>query len=426
LLLSSGKKAEDCSADFATPVIGGELLVHVGEYPVSFRSLTQCNLPIPEFWKGKVLRSFVTDSYDQINDYLVFYTLVDLNPTVFNDLLQENRYELIERIDDLIQAVTPPRNCLRVVSGWPKYPSLVYVRPVMDTPEHTEDYIEKAERTAREFRSILNDKSVLVPHFLFDTLLFPSVGPTGTENGLTAVDLSDKPRDEPKPNLFVLPKTVMDVVQYLAGFQIIKHSDNRLKKLPFLSQTLGLYVDRIRGPKEISAGASPDSNPRHRGQRDVSAAYEYEFLNDRIHSSLQRDSVIQSITALAEQLSNNNISRANQIGISQSMDSVISSKSDIAIPILERLINTVDANRAALKGTEELLRTREVELADYLRDLAMADSTRANLNLQRSVWLLTKVAILFAFLSLIIAFLTDDNKKAISSRVVSWIHHLFG
>jgi hypothetical protein len=240
---------------------------------------------------------------------------------------------------------------------------------------------------------------------------------------MVLVDLSQRSDPPAGPHTFQLTKTVLDLALYLAGFQIVADSNRRLKKLPFVSESIALYVSRIRQDKKSTNSFKNRSEQVVPGQPEgsVSAAYEFRFLNDRIESSLERDYVNQSIAALQDGLTNTMLFHTNEGRISRSLHSVMGTKQDIRINLMDSLTQAFDSICKKLETTEKLLHRREAELSDYLRDLAVADATRTNLDLQRNVWLLTKVAIAFAFLSLVLTFLTDANKEKLVTGVAGWL-----
>jgi hypothetical protein len=375
-----------------------------------------------------VLGCFSSYSYETIGAYYYAHLLVNISPTALPEILEHDRYGLGNEIDALFSAVDPILQSNRTRShDWPKYPSVVYLPLDPSLYNNSPSYGDSARQVAQHLHPELARKGRIVPHFLIDTILFPPLITSGPESQIVAVGLSGKPKNisASDQKAFCIQQTVLDAVNYMACYQILRDMNNRLENLPFVKQQLSSYVNQIQGRSSKSSRKIWERQRRNATAISLMDAYQYEFLNDRVQSSLARDAATLTRSSVSDEFEKNLVAKADQWELSYTIDTV---KVESHLPkrdIIDELTREFSVQSSALLRREDLIKSRETALADFFRDLAVIDSTRANLKLQRSVWRLTIVATVLVVAGLGIELLTDNRKSIIWNAIINWLRRLW-
>ena len=137
----------------------------------------------------------------------------------------------------------------------------------------------------------------------------------------------------------------------------------------------------------------------------VSIAYEEKFLNDRYEELSEQFRVIQLANQIIRETQSNYISLSEESIYSVPIKNVISDPKVAAYSynVLKRIKQAFSSANNEIRETADMIRGRTIAIADYLRDTVIADATNVNISLQKSIRRLTVVAVLIAFIALIIA-----------------------
>ncbi len=95
------------------------------------------------------------------------------------------------------------------------------------------------------------------------------------------------------------------------------------------------------------------------------------------------------------------------------------SDSPMRYELLKDLQNMLQKSRSRVEEACRTFEKREGILSDYLRDTTIHKSTVANLSLQKRITTLTLVAVLIAFVSLLITFLPESIKAEVQKFIAN-------
>ena len=423
--LPAGALIYDCF-DFDFDTDDDEVLVQIdtdGDWTGSY-SVKRCQPVLSDFWTEKVISCYLNRSYTTHGGYGVLKMLVTVEPTSLDAILEHDRYELLKQVDELFASFEPKAKFVRAEQSGkrPKYPRVFYLQLERQRSYAAAEYLADVLRLAEQFRQRLNPKSVILPHLLADTLLLPGPSPSGVSSDIVALGLVQANLKLETTNL-VIAKTVSDVVEYMIAIYLMKDLVDRLNDLRFLSRSLGEYTNAIQITNLLTVKKRPwRDRAKRQAFGNISDSYEYEFLVDRVHSSLERDIADVTLSSIQDILALNRVANWERWPLSHfAEDGTLVEKSQIRLCLPEQLVSEFSQQLDGIKRKRNLLNSREQALADFLRDLASASSARANLRLQRSVWLLTRIATFFALFGLGISLLTDERKRTIGNAILRFL-----
>ena len=116
---------------------------------------------------------------------------------------------------------------------------------------------------------------------------------------------------------------------------------------------------------------------------------------------------------VSTELKSNEVVRAASIGTSWPVEGL--SEHPLRYNLFDRIRHSLTESQLGVDRTREMLQQRDAALSDYLRDVAVYESTRVNLLLQKSIRRLTMIAVVAALLSLVIALLPNELRDALSA-----------
>jgi hypothetical protein len=387
--------------------------------------LGRVDCQIPEYWKDKVKETFITHlSHD--GDYITCKSLVVLNPdkaqqvildakskpqiTNYDDAeIDERSYlQFKDNTDDLLEKVFLPYDGLRSQGKRynPRFASVFWIEPERALAKNIEDMFKNLSGIGKEVHSFLNRKdSASLPNILTGTLL---VHGERTIQDLTedSVVFNLLPiNHKPYGNNKVVNSDVREVLEFIIATRICKHMVERLKNFPFYRESLMEYSGKLRHSKKLLDG------------------YENVFMKDReCYSSARRD-ILQAVELINKRCEGNLIPiRKNYNLISPIETSSISPQIRVyAYNIIDKWYDVYQVALTSIRQMSDYIKTKEDALSEYLRDLTMAQATRANYALQKKVWRLSVIAVLIALLGFAQNFITLATIK----KFVCDIYHNF-
>lgn len=353
----------------------------------------------PEPWADGVVRSFLRGHL--ISPYLTWISMVQFDPARIADHVEEVRSSGLSMFDTLLEALLPRctgEHVLLPYRAQRRAVCVLYLEPETRLPFNL-NYGKSPEIGAsieplRAFFDLTEIAAIAHPQA--DLLLMRGRDWNPPEIELAAMRLRPLP-DAGGDDVIRLPVTVMDLALALSYFPIYRHVAERLRNHPFLTVRPDEYT------KKISEG------------RHIYDAYEKTFLKERASASLLALESNGCTETLEQRIAANRYFVSTQDGASKGIEfdadgqMFVKSHNNI-IEALRRELATI---KSAVAQRARLLKDRERAYSEFLRDMAIAQSTRENIKLQSMIRLLTIAAVLVALLPLSISLLTDRMKTAI-------------
>jgi len=353
----------------------------------------------PESWAGGVVRSFLRGHL--ISPYLTWVGMVEFDCARINAHVDEVRANGLSVFDPLLEAIMP--NCIGEHVLLPyraqrRAVSVLYLEPETRLPFNL-NYGNSPEIAAsiepvRAFFGLTEVAAIAHPKA--DLMLMRGRGWNPPEIELAAMRLRPLP-DASGDDVLQLPVTAMDLALALSYFPLYRHVAERLRTHPFLAVRPDEYTRKI-------------SEHRH-----IYDAYEKTFLRERASASLLGLESGGCTDNLEERIDASRYFAFTQAGTSKGIEfdadgeMFVKSQNNI-IEALRRELATI---KSAVDYRTRLLKDRERTYSEFLRDMAIAQSTRENIKLQSMIRLLTVAATLVALLALGIGLLTDQRKAAL-------------
>lgn len=341
------------------------------------------NRPIPEFWSDKVLACYL--STEENIDYFTWKLIVELKREAITEILRLNAWERTRQVDSFLEALFP--KCigeqLEVSDSYPKFCSVFYLEP--EKPIYTEG--GSIRDVAIDILAMLDQKDFAPePHMFLDIILFHDIGIGTPEKKILAVSLKPLPVHEGSKTV-ILPATVTDLASYLNFITQLRHMALRLRMLPFYKTSVRDYIKQLKSDNYVSI------------------AYEEKFLNDRYEELSEQFRVRQLANQIIRETQLNYISLPEESIYSVPIKNVISDPKVAAYSynVLKKIKQAFSSANNEIRETADMIRGRTIAIADYLRDTVIAEASHVNISLQKSIRRLTVLAVLIAFIAIIIA-----------------------
>lgn len=356
----------------------------------------------PEPWADGVVRSFLRGHL--ISPYLTWIGMVEFDPARIDAHVEEVRANGLSVFDTLLESLLPSCIGEHVVLPYRaqrRAVCVLYLEPETRLPFNL-NYGKSPEISAsiepfREFFGLTEIAAIAHPQA--DLMLMRGRNWNPPEIELAAMRLRPLP-DASGDDVIRLPTTVLDLALALSYFPIYRHVAERLRTHPFLAVRPDEYTRKI-------------SEHRH-----IYDAYEKTFLRERASASLLGLESDGCTETLEERIAANRYFASTQDGASKGIEfdaagqMFVKSHNNI-IEALRRELATI---KSAVAQRARLLKDRERAYSEFLRDMAIAQSTRENIKLQSMIRLLTIAAVAIAVLPLSLGVMTR-----MKAAILEWI-----
>lgn len=364
---------------------------------------------VPQFWSDKVINAYLDTTVSP--DYLTWHALMTLRPESIPNLIaiQKNKKDCDRQYEDLFNAMLPICSGEHVdipTKEWKRAASILYLEPEEPLPFNW-NYSNESniKDVAEEVLTFIGQSGTgAQPHLLFDSLILHGLCNT-VPMSLTIISLSPLPKRTMKDSI-ELPSIVRDVTSYLECFHTIKHLIKRVQDLPFHKCEVPEYLESL-------------------SSREQTESYELTFLKDREVTLRETKRINRTMKSWKKWLKDNKFSEYSlSINTSTTDKYVDAFRRDV----LNTLTDKVQEAHSLLSESLTEVAKSENALADYLRDKAIAESTQANLSLQKKIRSLTRVAIVISILALFLGIIPDEVKKKVYellTRITLFIISIF-
>lgn len=383
------------------------LLYAPNDFVAGTRVLYRNRRAPPEPWGGGILRSVLRGHL--IGPYLTWVGMVEFDCAHMDEHMNGVRAGGLSAFDPLLETILP--NCIgqHVVLPYRAKRRAVcclYLEPETHLPFNLK--YGRALEVGPSFEPLSAllglTEIAAIAHPQADLLLLRGQGWNPPEIELAAIRLRPLP-DASGEDIIQLPETAMDLAYALSYFPIYRSVAERLRAHPFLA---------VR-PEEYTRKISQ--------QRHIYDAYERTFVRDRASATLLGLESDGCTEILEQRIAANRYLAPAEAGPTKGIEfdaagqMFVKSHNNIN-ETLRRELATV---RSAVAQRVRLLKNREQAYSEFLRDMAIAQSTRENIKLQSMIRLLTIAAIAVALLALGIGLLTDKMKAA----AIHWLSSPF-
>lgn len=356
----------------------------------------------PESWTDGVVRSFLRGHL--IGPYLTWVSLVEFDCERIDSHVEEVRADGLSVFDSLLETILPRCAGEHVVLPYRarrKAVCVLYLEPETQLPFNLKYgrslEVGAAFEPVRELFGLTEIAAIAHPRA--DLVLMRGQSWNPPEIELAAIRLRPLP-DASGDDVIQLPATVLDLALALSYFPIYRHVAERLRTHPFLAVRPDEYIRKISE------------------QRHVYDAYERTFVRERASASLLALESDGCTEELEQRLAANRYFVSTQDGTSKGIEFDASGQMFVKSHnnIIETLRRELATIKSAVSQKVRLLKDRERSYSEFLRDMAIAQSTRENIKLQSMIRLLTVAATAVALLALGIGLLTDEMK----SKILEW------
>lgn len=349
----------------------------------------------PDFWQDKAKSIYLR--WWELEEFLTGFAIVELHPNKLSDLIEMKRFHCEEQLDGIFDAAFPSWTGEHVkVSKFhpPKFISILYIEPEQALSVNLKDSRDNGFPAGiSEILSMVGqEKSVCQPHLLVDILLLFGIGLSGPEKQAMAISVKPLAQRLDEGDL-MLPKTVMELGWYMTYISMFNYLSGRMKKLRFYRHDIDEYIEKLNF------------------KRNLGRNYELKFLKDREEGLSERLRTTKLAKKILKAAKNNYVSLLRGWKESLTVETGITGTAGYAYryDFLDALAGALSKEEEYFDEVSELVFNREMVLSDYLRDKAIAESTRSNLSLQKSIRWLTFFAAIIAILALFISLLTKAH-----------------